>query len=243
MIAQTSPDAVLHTAEIVTPLPWAQVERLQQVVLKFAHDMTNSLVVSVSHTDLALMTATDPAQIALLTQLRPHIAAPFEVLAAGRAVFAGAARDGARTLVALRECIQQHAMMEQVAITWRMDLDAVPPEMNAADWTHIVEVLVQNALDAHACAARDLAPGQFAGAREISVSAQPNQGIWLRVADNGPGCSDLHAAANGQLARAGKGHLGLGLTVAASLCAQANLELVLQPNESSGLIASVRARS
>lgn len=243
MIAQTSAIGGRQIGEIVVPQPWPQIERLQQVVLKLAHDMTNSLVVSVSHTDLALLTAQDPEQIAVLQQLRPHIAAPFAIVKGVRAALPGGAHDGVRTLFALQERIQRRALVEQIQVFWHLDLAEVPPGMTTADWTHVVHLLVENAFDAHLEATCDLAGSQPISAPEISVVADLNNGIWLRVADNGPGCSELRAAATGQLVRAGKGHLGLGLTVAASLCAKANLDLVLQPNDSKGLVASVRARS
>jgi len=227
----------------VRPLPWPVVELLVGTLRKLAHDLTNSMVAGVSMVDLTLLKCSEPAVADSLNRLRSQLLRPRATLARATASLLMTAADRPVTIDTLAEAIGAMAeaggvqLLGAIAATpWPTER---PKQLEEAHWVHILHVLLQNALEAHAAAAIQSEPpldGKLPYVR-VDLTALPGGGLRLLVADNGEGCADLRAAATGGMRRSGNGHLGLGLAVAAAIAQKAGGSLSIAHNPPRGALA------
>lgn len=219
----------------VHPLAWATIEVLTVAMSKLAHDLTNALVASVALVDLTAMRNQDAHVAGQLARLRDHVMRPRATIQCAVAALPGLG-DRPKTYPALRKMLDLTAVGQNVELTWlgTAEGDELPPELTEALWCHVLQALVENALQAHAMAEADEG---FTVGRRVDVDWQAGR---LLVADNGPGCKDVRAAATGKLRRAGQGHMGLGLAVVAALVERPGGDLHVGPNPGGGFQALVR---
>lgn len=216
----------------VTPLPRATLALLLLVLRKLAHDMNNAVL---STTSLLEMAAMDhPEAEAWLTPLRPYAEKPKHLLSPALRALPTRADVRPRRLEAWPELISAEAAAAGVRLELPLDLTG-PAAMAEDEWLQCLDNLVVNALQAHALARR---LGRQ-GPEPAWVAVQcVGPGHW-QVADNGPGCADLQAAAHGT-PRQGDGHLGLGLAVVASHLQRLGGTLLLSKRKAAGILAELR---
>ncbi len=219
----------------VQPLPWATIEVLTVAMRKLAHDLMNSLVASVSLVDLTAMRNTDANVGDQLARLRTHVMRPRASIQCALAALPGLG-DRPKTLPTLVKMLRTTAATQGVELIWLGPEESheLAPGLTEAEWCQVASALVQNALEAHAMAEQDEAS---TAPRWVDVQWQESR---LHVTDNGPGCPDLHAAASCGLRRAGQGHMGLGLAVAAALVERKAGDLHVALNAGGGFQALVR---
>lgn len=227
----------------VRPLPWPVVELLVATLRKLAHDLTNSMVAGVSMVDLTLLKCNEPAVADSLNRLRSQVLRPRATLARATASLPMPSADRPNTIDALAENISALAeaggiqLLGAIATTpWPAER---PRQMEEGHWVHILHVLLQNAIEAHAAAAMQSEPpldGKLPYVR-VDLTTQPGGGLRLLVTDNGEGCADLRAAATGGMRRSGNGHLGLGLAVAAAIAERGGGKLAIAHNPPRGTLA------
>ncbi len=209
----------------VQPLDPALLAQLVRLLHKLKHDLSNSLVAAMGELDLLAEDVDDVALAERLHETRGNLLRPFRDL---RRITTGLPLpEGAPVRWQdVRHELETRARELGVALEWQPDVVrwlAADPALRP-----IVAALVTNALDA-----------ATAGVTvDVSLTAEPQTGDhFLQIRDDGPGCSDLLAAADGKLARTGGAHLGLGLPVAAAILAQRGGHLTLQENAPHGLLA------
>ncbi len=227
----------------VRPLAWPVVEMLVATLRKLAHDLTNSMVAGVSMVDLTLLKCSEPAVADSLNRLRSQLLRPRATLARATASLPMPSADRPVTIEALAENIGALAeaggiqLLGAIATTpWPTER---PKQIDEAHWVHILHVLLQNALEAHAAAAIQSEPpldGRLPYVR-LDLTSVPGGGLRLLVTDNGEGCADLQVAATGGMRRSGNGHLGLGLAVAAAIAERAGGKLAIGHNPPRGTLA------
>jgi signal transduction histidine kinase len=219
----------------VQPLPWPIVELLTVSMVKLAHDLRNDFTAFQSMIDLTEQRNQDASVAEKLLRVKHYAGRPIQTLRQAISVLPGMIEQP-RTLHALRECLSAVAQAQGVELKWQgpETTEDLAPGLSEEQWCLLALTLVQNALDAHAAGELDAGPGV---ARSIEVHWQPNE---LDVQDDGPGCVDLNAAANQRLRRTGRGHMGLGLAVAAALVERHHGTLHIGPGESGGLRARVQ---
>lgn len=226
----------------VQPLPWPVVELFSASLRKLAHDLTNSLVAAVSLVDLTLMKSNEPAARNGLNRLRNQILRPRTTLQCATAALPGMTADRPRTVQALEVWAKHAATAQELVLAWQLDGNDQPPRgLTEPEWVHVVQALCQNALEAHAAARIDKelqSEPESAWLRIESARARDGSAV-LTVRDNAMGCADLQAAATGRLRRAGGGHLGLGLSIAAALVERAGGQVLLASEPPHGFRATV----
>lgn len=231
----------LGTSHRVRPLPWPVIELLSATLRKLAHDITNSMVASVSHVDLMALRNPNPVLNEQLQRLRVHVLRPRTVVHCAIASLP-ALGDRPRTLAKLHATMATLAIQQGVTLHWRVADDPArfDPALTESEWCHVLHTLCQNALEAHAAALIELGT---VGQPEIIVDCTEREPRRLAVIDNGPGCGDLAAAASGGLRRVGSGHLGLGLAVIAALIERAGGNLTIAGPAAGGFRATVEMPS
>lgn len=239
MSASTANPQPSPTSQRVHALPWPTVELLTASLRKLSHDVTNSLVAAVSMVDLALLKSPDPSVADSLQRLRGQILRPRTTLQTALGPMPLQHGDRPRTLVALERYLSDLGREHAVELQLQLQPHDLPPVLSETEWVHVLANLGHNALDAHADdVLQDEGPGE---PRFVTITATRHGSLFeLAVQDNGPGCTDLVAAASGKLRRAGGGHLGFGLAVAAAMVERAGGHLLLQPRQPRGLSAIAR---
>lgn len=198
----------------VRAMPEVEAARWALRLRRLAHDTNNALVPVYAHLELAALGQSSAA----LDQTRRHL----ERLRQMAKTLSHAAPRPSGSDDGGTSCHQQlagEAMAAGVALRWRASAAELAQLGLAADVRdQFLRVAVRNALEAHEAAG----PRTDGGFRwvEVAVDTDTDE-ITLRVHDNGPGCDDLTAAAEGASARAGLGHLGVGLSMAARAAEQA----------------------
>ena len=211
-------------AHLVRPLDPVVRDALASAVHLLRHDLSNALVAAMGGLELEALDAPDPALAERLLAVRASLHRPFDALrrvAQGLPLPQGHPGPWPQRWSAL----VVRAQAQGVGLLWSPD---DPLHWHPAPWqTVVLEILVTNALDA--------LEGRTGVLSQVSVTVQDGQ---LEVADNGPGCVDVEGAATGRLRRAGSGHLGHGLAVAASLVAEAGGTLTVASPAGGGWIAT-----
>lgn len=148
-----------------------------------------------------------------MARLLSHAATHEGAAAETSAIHAEMAAEAMRAGIGLRWSVTQ----EQSALA------ALPADVR----DRVLRILVRNALEAHpANSARAAAAPPWV---EVRLTREATK-AHLVVHDNGPGCTYLACAASGTTTRAGLGHLGLGLTMAAAAMAEAGGSLAIRAN-------------
>jgi C4-dicarboxylate-specific signal transduction histidine kinase len=215
----------------VVPLPPATLALLLAMVRKLAHDMNNAVLATTSLLEMAAMD--HPEAEPWLTPLQPYAEKPKHLLSPALRALPTRAAVRPRRLEAWPELVSAEATAVDVRLELPPDL-AGPAALAEDEWLQCLDNLVVNALQAHALARRLGRRGP--GPAWVAVQ-RLGPGHW-QVADNGPGCADLQAAARGT-PRQGDGHLGLGLAVVASHLQRLGGTLLLSQPEAGGLIAQL----
>jgi signal transduction histidine kinase len=200
----------------VRPLGDDEIEKLAALLRKLGHDLTNSLVAAVSLTGLAAHLSHDAEVNRLLDQARQQLLRPRTVLDTALAPLPLVRGEKPITFDGLSRLLQRRA--DDLGVRLNCVLEPAVARLGPLDewrWIQVALPLCTNAFDALA----ETRDRQQPAPSRIDVALLPadHSGAELTVSDDGPGCSDLAAAANGQLRRAGGGHLGLGLAVAAAV--------------------------
>lgn len=231
----TKPKSAFPQALLVQALPWPMVELLTVALRKLSHDLRNDFTTIESMLDLTVLRNQDAGVAERLQRLRHHASKPQATVTTAVGAVPGLG-DRPRTLAALQKSLRSAAEGQGVDLHWQAPEDArdLAPGPTEAEWCHVAHTLVQNALEAHAAAELDEGPGL---PRSIEVDWR---GPTLDVRDDGPGCGDLNAAAHAGLRRAGHGHMGLGLAVAAALVGRHAGTLRIGPADSGGFRALVQ---
>lgn len=201
------------------PVALAVVARL---IHKLKHDVSNSLVAAMGELELLADDAHDADLAQRLRDTRATLVRPYAEL---RRVSQTLPLPGG-AVIRLQDLMQQLAdRAQQLGVTLQWSSGA-REQLTVTDWLRpVVVALVANALDA----------AEAGGTVEVNVKVAAGQ---LQVRDDGRSAVDLAAAAAGRLMRAGGGHLGLGLPVAAALVGAHGGHLVLSAAPDSGVIAS-----
>ena len=213
---------------VVQPLDPAVLGHLARALRKLKHDLSNSLVAAMGEMELLAADVGDVGFADRLLDARTSLLRPF--LDLRRTTMSLPLVDGAPQRWAdLRAQLDARAQTVGAKLDWQPEaletLNTDPP------LRPIVAALVNNALDA-----------AQAGVTVRVAFLAPDAAGWrgLVVSDDGPGCKDLAAAAQGHLQRAGGAHLGLGLAVAATLLAARGGKLTLQAATPHGLEAAAK---
>lgn len=235
-----------HAEEIpevarVRPLPWSTIELLSTMLRKLAHDLTNSMVAGISLVDLMQMKVPDASVSAGLARLRAQMMRPRDTLQSALLPLPASSSERPLTITALNTWLlksTEHAQVALVSSLGPVDSQARRPlGLGEAEWVHLIWLLVQNALDAHAAQLLDREADDEVEPPWIRIDLIRSSGLVLTISDNGPGCADLLAASHGTLRRVGQGHLGLGLPIAAALAAKAGGTLDIASSMAHGFVA------
>ncbi len=207
---------------VVQPLDPELLAQLSRLLHKVKHDLSNSLVASMGELELLASDVVDAELAERLQDTRRKLLRPFQEL---RRMTASLPLPGRAQLRWTDERQQLDARARDVGVTlvWQPEAHALITDEPAL--RPVTAALVTNALDAGTAGVT------------ITVELLPGTPAALRVRDDGPGCADLVAAANGELIRAGAAHLGLGLRVAASILATQGGELTLSTQTPRGFVA------
>jgi C4-dicarboxylate-specific signal transduction histidine kinase len=228
----------------VCPLPWSTIDLLGTMLRKLAHDLTNSMVAGISLVDLMQMKVPDAAVSAGLARLRAQLMRPRDTLQSALLPLPTTSSERPQTITALNTWLEkttEHARVLLVSSLGPVDTQARRPlGLGEAEWVHLLSLLVQNALDAHAAQLLDREADEEVEPPWIRVELTRHSGLLLTISDNGPGCADLVAASQGTLRRVGQGHLGLGLPIAAALADKGGGTLDIGCRQSRGFVAMAR---
>lgn len=218
-------------AVAVPPLTPQALALLLRVTRKLAHDMNNAVLSTTSLLEMAAMDHPEAAD--WLAPLRPYAEKPKHLLGPALRALPTRASVRPRQLEAWPELVGAEAAALEVRLELAPDI-AAPAGLAEDEWLQCLDNLVVNSLQAHALARR---LGQRGAEAAWTAVRRLGPGHW-QVSDNGPGCADLQAAANGT-PRQGNGHLGLGLAVVAAHLQRLGGTLQLSARPGGGLTADL----
>ena len=213
-------------------MDWDELNRWSERLRKFAHDLNNALVPAFAHTDLLRLKLGHQADLSQLNVLPAQL--ELARMTAQRAVSA-IVRQPAASAPTWRNVeleLMMHCRQAATDFTWDDPAgDAAHAAWPTGDARHVLRAVVHNSCEAM--------KGSESGSVAIRIRATPTY-VDFSVSDNGPGCPDLAAAAQTKLVRHGHGHLGIGLTSAATVARRNLTELRIANAPNGGFLAMLR---
>ncbi len=203
----------------VRALAWPDLVLLSDVLRRLGHDQNNALAPAFCLVDLMRFRHKPTAAAPDLDRLSECMVALRGLGATTVAQTLRLQRDNPPTMAEIHTHHASAAITAQVALRWRASPGPqapIPAGLDGHQASLLLQCLLSNAFQAHAADSRDLKDG----APRVTVHFESDEADTLRVLrveDDGPGCSDLSAAANARLHRHGTGHLGVGLLTASTL--------------------------
>ncbi|MCO4761289.1 MAG: HAMP domain-containing histidine kinase [Myxococcales bacterium] len=217
----------------VPPMPWDELVRWSERIRKMAHDLNNALVPAFAQVDLLRLKLGPTADNKLLRMMPSQLELARKTAHEAASWVVRAPLPNGPTWRSVRSDLTLLAAQAKATLVWSPEDDT---ETARAAWTtsdarYVLRAFVRNACDAIA----DQTDRQIF----VTVTFDDSHGLFS-VRDRGPGCEDLAAAVSGGSPRHGKGHLGLGLTAAATVAARSNAQVRIASPSPDGFVAMVR---
>lgn len=211
---------------VVRPLPAVEAEAWSRRLRGLAHDANNGLVAVYAHLEL-LRTEDLPAAGRARTADLEAALGRFRTMA--RRLSHAAAREGAgKDVATIHTEMAAEAIHAGIGLRWSIRQEQAALTVLPSDLRdRVLRILIRNALEAHQGAGQ-----RPAGAHpwvEVRLEHDATT-AHLVVQDNGPGCAAPADAASGKTTRAGLGHLGLGLAMAAAAMAEIGGSVAIRAN-------------
>ena len=221
-----------RAAHLVAPMDWDELNRWSERLRKLAHDVNNALVPAFAHADLLRLKLGHQANLSQLSVLPAQL--ELARMTVQRSVSAIVRQPGAiaPTWRNVQLELMMHCRQASTAFSWEDPADdAAHADWPTSDARHVLRALIHNSCEAINAAE--------SGHVTLRIRATPTY-VDFSVSDNGPGCTDLPAAAQTKLVRHGHGHLGLGLTSAATVARRNLAELRIANAPNGGFLAMLR---
>ena len=224
----------------VRALKWADLVLLSDVLRKVGHDLNNAMVPALGLSDIMRTRHKQTNAASDIERLHGRLEKLRDASSMAVAHTLRGSDGMARHMSRVMRQMKGEASASGVQLRWQVADEPEPwplPCLDANCSRLLLHALVLNALQAHG-REQLTSDGQEAG---IHVQFHEAEGgshpTLLTVQDNGPGCLDLHGAAQGTASRNTRSRLGLGLVVASSLVARGGGHLEIGCPAQGGFVA------